>query len=81
MSTTDELHTVLGGWIQNIGWSRRVVKENGGSGKFLEVEHSPAGDEVRISGNMQGLISFAKAVLEVAAKGIRVEHSLRILTK
>lgn len=41
---------------------------------FLEIEKSADGREIRINGNMEGLIHFATAVLDVATKAIEGAH-------
>ena len=50
------------------------VDVNGATSQFLEVRRSPAGDVVSVNGNQDGLVHFARLVLEVAAKGFFGAH-------
>jgi len=44
------------------------------SDQFLELVRSIDGSEIRINGNAQGLVHFARRVLEVAAKDFDGAH-------
>ncbi len=51
----------------------RAVKD-GVSRHFLETEMSGDGSELRINGNPEGLIYFARSVLEVVQAGLEGGH-------
>src|SRR3981081_325182 len=56
----------------------RLIDESalnkGTSRHFLQIERSPDGLEVRIIGNPEGLIHFARSVLDVVATGAEGSH-------
>jgi len=70
MKSPVELHGILD--------SLRALDEasttGGVTSLFLETEISENGSELRINGNPPGLIHFARAVLEVAAKAFDGAH-------
>jgi hypothetical protein len=48
--------------------------KDGVSRKFLEVRQPKSEDAIYVSGNVEGLIHFARAVLDIAAKGFEGAH-------
>jgi hypothetical protein len=51
-----------------------AVDAYGATSQFLEVRKGPAGDGVSVNGNRDGLVHFARLVLEVAAKDFSGAH-------
>ena len=64
----------LGGIVDQLDALDERAIVDGVSRHFLEFELSEDQGEMRINGNSQGLIHFAKMILEVAASGMKGAH-------
>jgi hypothetical protein len=50
------------------------IEPDGTTNLFLELRKSSGGDGVRINGNREGLVHFARLILDVAAKDFDGAH-------